>query len=285
MEPKEKMKSTINLEDLARERYGLDFDQQGRTNCPFDGKHNNGDADPSLHLDRERGLIRCFSQGCFGEKGVDIFGLVQTMDQVNFLTALHTLSEYSGIALNGHHGKTKTLKQQITAVFDYQDEDGNLLYQILRKEPGNNDRSKDFTIRQPNGKGGWAYNGQDVRIVPYRLPDFIKEKELVVIAEGEGCVDAFYDLGIPATTNPFGAQKWREDYNEHLEGRDVILWPDKDEAGSKHAADVGNSLHRSGKPASIRIVEPPEDLPVKGDIIDGLGTAFKHLTGKLPKQV
>ena len=154
MEPKDQIKSTVDIEAYARDRYGLSFDRKGWTHCPFSENHNNGDATASLHHNRERSLICCFSQGCFGEKGVDIYGFEMTMGSVDFRTALVSLSEYSGIPLKGQPRETTIMTQKTTATFDYQDEDGNLLYQILRKEPGKGGRDKDFVIRQPNGKSG-----------------------------------------------------------------------------------------------------------------------------------
>ncbi|MDA0710554.1 MAG: DUF3987 domain-containing protein [bacterium] len=75
-------------------------------------------------------------------------------------------------------------------------------------------------------------------------------------------------MGIPATCNPHGAGKWADSYSELLKERDVIIWPDKDEAGKRHAQQVARSLF--GKAKSIRVVEPPAELPEKGDIIDAL---------------
>ena len=55
--------------------------------------------------------------------------------------------------------------QQIIATYDYTDERGELLYQVVRKAP------KDFVQRRPDGKGGWILNLQGFKPVPYRLPE------------------------------------------------------------------------------------------------------------------
>jgi len=154
------------------------------------------------------------------------------------------------------------------ATYDYPDEQGNLLFQIVRKEPGKNGHGKEFLIRQPDGNGGWKWTKKGVRLVLYGLPTFLKSEEPVVFVEGEKCVDVLRDLGIAATTNPFGAGKWQDEYSRLLEGRDVILWPDKDRAGVDHMEKVGRSLQKYA--ASITIVEPPADLGEKGDVADGV---------------
>ena len=77
--------------------YGISFNRSGQGRCPFSERHHNGDANPSLRLDQKKGRIRCFSQGCFGEGGVDHFGLVMQMENVDFRTALYKLASQAGI--------------------------------------------------------------------------------------------------------------------------------------------------------------------------------------------
>src|SRR5262249_47815653 len=60
------------------------------------------------------------------------------------------------------------------AVYDYTDERGNLLFQVLRTV------DKQFPQRCPDGHGGWKWRLGGVRRVPYRLP-----KLLAAIAEGK----------------------------------------------------------------------------------------------------
>src|SRR5262245_19146141 len=48
---------------------------------------------------------------------------------------------------NGHAGQPFTIRK----TYDYQDEDGRLLYQVVRLEP------KDFRVRRPDGAGGWIW--------------------------------------------------------------------------------------------------------------------------------
>jgi hypothetical protein len=149
------------------------------------------------------------------------------------------------------------------ATYRYLDETGELLFEVLRYEP------KDFRQRRPDGKGGWLWNLDGVRRVPYRLPELlVAPKEVVIfIPEGEKDCDQLRALGLVATTNPGGAGKWKTlDINavkEALGGRDVVVLPDNDDAGRKHGDDVAQRLH--GVAAEIKILELP-GLSEKGDL-------------------
>ena len=115
------------------------------------------------------------------------------------------------------------------ATYDYTDEDGKLLYQVVRK-PG-----KHFVQRRPDEKGGWIYNLDGVRRVLYRLPDLLsRPDETVFIVEGEKDADRLHRAGLLATTNPGGAGKWKAEYSAILNDRHVVTLPDNDSPGHKH---------------------------------------------------
>jgi hypothetical protein len=44
--------------------------------------------------------------------------------------------------------------RQIVATYDYRDERGTLLYEVVRLEPGDNGAKKTFRQRRPDGRGG-----------------------------------------------------------------------------------------------------------------------------------
>jgi hypothetical protein len=147
------------------------------------------------------------------------------------------------------------VKQRVVATFDYTDEAGNLLYQIQRKEPGKELRSKkDFVIRRPDGNGGWIYDGKGIEFVLYLLHDLTKTKgqHRIVVVEGEGKADLLWRMGIRATCNPFGAGKWKKGYSAYLADEDVILWPDKDSAGLEHMKKVAVSLQSHARSVKAR---------------------------------
>ena len=193
-----------------------------------------------------------------------------------FLEALAELAKHLGVAsaTAGHpSGKPK-----IVATYDYRDEADKLLFQVIRYLP------KSFKQRRPIGSGEWDWHLVDaktkeplVRLVPYRLPELLAAPAVwaVAIVEGEKDVDRLAKVGIVATTCAIGAGKWRSEYAEHFRGRKVVILPDNDEVGRKHAQQVAASLH--GVAGSVRVVELP-GLPEKGDVSDWLdqgGTKIK----------
>ncbi|BCK77367.1 phage/plasmid primase P4 [Acetobacter aceti NRIC 0242] len=168
-----------------------------------------------------------------------------------------------GVSLNKSEARA-SISRRIVATYDYRDEKGALLYQVLRYEP------KDF--RQRRADGAWSLG--DVRRVLYRLPEIITKKdELVFVVEGEKDVDALFNIGLLATCNAGGAaksgqkSKWRNDYTHSLKGRDVVVLPDNDEAGEAHATSIAKAL--SEVSSSVKIVRLP-GLPAKGDVSDWL---------------
>jgi len=138
--------------------------------------------------------------------------------------------------------------QRIVATYDYTDEQGNLLFQVVRYKP------KSFRQRRPDGAGGWLWNLDGARRVLYRLPEVLKA-QAVFVTEGEKDADNLARLGLAATTNPGGAGKWRAEYSEHFRGRRAAMIPDADETGQRHALEVAESL--LGVAESVRVVEVP----------------------------
>lgn len=171
-----------------------------------------------------------------------------------------------GRSANGRHGKRRP-KGRIVATYDYQDEEGITLFQVVRFDP------KEFRQRRPDGKGGWSYSLKGVRRVLYRLPELTRadRNKPVFIVEGEKDADKLVAGGLIATTNAGGASKnpdrpkWSKEYSQSLRGRHVIILPDNDEPGRAHAQAVARSL--VGFAESIRILELP-GLPEKGDFSD-----------------
>lgn len=150
--------------------------------------------------------------------------------------------------------------RKIVAVYDYADENGEVLFQVIRYDP------KDFRQRKPDGS--WSVKG--VRQIPYRLADLVRvENGTVFVVEGEKDADALWKMGIPATCNAGGAGKWSDEHSACLAGFDVVILPDNDEAGRRHGDAVAVSLR--GKASSVSTLDLP-GLPPKGDVSDWLST-------------
>lgn len=192
-------------------------------------------------------LLKCFA-GCDTQTIVSALGL-EMKDLFETSNGFHQQSE----SRNGQ-------ARRIVETYDYTDENGNLLFQSVRYEP------KGFAQRRPDGAGGWLWNLQEIRLVLYRLPEVLASP-VAYLVEGERDAETLRRNDFPATCNPMGAGKWRESYNESLSGKTVVILPDNDDAGRKHAEVVANSLHGIAK--EIVVVHLP-NLPPKGDITDYL---------------
>ena len=223
--------------------------------CPL---HNGNDD--NFAVNPETGLWYCHSV-C--GRGGGILALEQALTGADFKTAKAEAFRIVGRTEtpNGAHGRCSA-PSRIAATYDYTDESETLLYQSVRFDP------KDFKQRKPNGKGEWAWNISGVRLVLYRLPQLLKRQtETVFFCEGEKDVHTLEALGLLATCNAMGAGKWRPEYSKTLRGRSVVILPDNDPPGRKHAATVAAALLSVAAP--VRIVQL-SGLPAKGDITDWL---------------
>jgi len=151
----------------------------------------------------------------------------------------------------------------MSAVYDYTDEHGEVIYQIRRFEP------KTFRQVRPDGNGGWLHNLDGVTPVPYRLHDMLARPDMpVFVVEGEKAADRLAKLGLVATTNNGGSKNWKPEINKWFAGRNVVILPDNDDAGQAHADTViANIFDIAGR---VKRVDLP-DLPPKGDVVDWLG--------------
>lgn len=149
---------------------------------------------------------------------------------------------YESPSTNGHTPRAEwTPHGDAVAVYDYPDESGTILFQVLRTA------DKQFPARRPDrtAKTGWRWSLGDTRRVPFRLPELIQGRNDghdVCIAEGEKDVMALVAAGQVATCNPGGAGKWRDEFNAWLIDARVKIFADKDTAGQKHARAVAASL-------------------------------------------
>lgn len=141
-----------------------------------------------------------------------------------------------------------SVKEKPEKTYTYHDAHGKPLHLTLRF-PG-----KVFKQGLPDGKGGYTLGLNGVDTVIYNLPFVLKAKE-VFILEGERDSDSINSLGLCGTCNPMGAGKWKESYNQYFPGKAVIIIPDADEPGRRHAEQVALSLH--GIASSIKVLELP----------------------------
>lgn len=231
-----------------------------RCRCPA-----HDDGTPSLDVTSRGGkvLFQCRSAGC-------------TFSQIVAALRLDPGACFDSDApppRPGDYSHRLSFDDRVSRVYPYHAADGAELFQCVRLA-----WPKDFRQRRRAG-GGWVWNLDGVRRVPYRLPGLLAADpaEPVFVCEGEKDADALHALGLVATTNPMGAGKWKgldpEATEAALKGRRVVVLADNDEVGRKHAAEVARCL--KGVAAKAVVVELP-GLPDKGDVSDWLaagGTA------------
>lgn len=224
------------MESVARELLG---EPNGRLSK---GRELRFGAHGSMAVDIEAG--RWFDHEA--DEGGGVLGLIQRQtgrdDGKRWLT---------------ERGYLQTTRSEPPTFYDYCDEHGEVLFQVVRHA-----NPKTFRQRAPDGRGGWTWSVKGVRQVPYCLPEILaRPDDPVMVVEGEKDADRLRSLGMLATCNAGGAGKWRESHAEPLRGRRVYVLPDNDEAGERHAEDVARSL------SGARIVRLP-GLPPKGDVSD-----------------
>jgi hypothetical protein len=269
----------VPIEDIVA-RHGIKLRRSGQEHvgpCPKCGGTDRFSINP------KKGVFNC--RGC--QRGGDVIELVEFLDGVDFPHAIETLT---GNGLNGGKPHLSPKPQsgpgvRIVATFDYEDETAVKTFQVVKYDP------KDFRQRRPDGNGGWIWNLQGVRLIPYRLPELIEAigfERTIFIVEGEKDVDNVIALGAPATCNPRGAGKWANcNIDEHFRGANVVIIADNDPqtrnkktgellthqdgrprfAGWDHAYEVAQHLEPVAE--SVRLIDLKQvwpQCPEKGDI-------------------
>lgn len=134
---------------------------------------------------------------------------------------------------------------------DYATERGRILYRVARWQRAGGKKSYSYHHR-PGTRDRWISGIGDACHVIYRLPEVraaVRRRETVHVAEGEKKVHLLGDLGFVATCNDGGAGKWKPEHTEGLRGaRRVVVWPDNDEPGRRHAEVVARALLDAGVP-------------------------------------
>jgi len=166
--------------------------------------------------------------------------------------------------------------------WNYFDQNNRLSAVVYRYD---NEDGKQFRIWDVKNK-----KSQAPKIRPlYNIPGIISSKK-VIIVEGEKSADALIESGFTATTAMCGANAPLEKTDwSYLKDKEVIIWPDNDEAGINYANKLADYL--SGKCSFISVLRPPNDKKDKWDAYDAVAENFdvrsflntaKDLSKKLP---
>jgi hypothetical protein len=230
--------------DEILERLGIDGDT-GKASCPA---HEDDVASLSVtRSDEDKILVRCHA-GC---------------EQQDVLRALQLTH---GISARDLGNGVPPVPREV-ARYVYRDGGGSPVFTKIRFHP------KDFVIDP---------SGADTKSHLYRLPEILAAPAVktVLWVEGEKAADRLTSEGLLATTLG-GATKSPDKAVKILKGRRVVILPDNDEAGRKHAETVSRCLRAAGV-HTIRTLLLP-GTPVKGDVVDWLDSG--HTIDELSTRV
>ena len=267
-----------SVDVLARELYNIHF-RNGIAHCPHTNQHTNGDRNPSLRLDKER--IFCASQGCFGDKGSDQFGLVQRMDHVDFSGAVKKLATHLGVESPLPEPKVKRAKTtamvvrselkrdgfEMVAEFYFKKDLRKVRFEHRSKVQAEKNRPHKTFRWEHRAPGDLWLSGDGGKPKAIYLNNCFRERcqvETVIGLEGEGNADFAGGLGLPA----FSFRELSEEGARELIGLDICLWPDADDAGKKHLQRAIDLLKPYAR--TVNVVAAPEGLSVGGDIVDAV---------------
>ncbi len=213
--------------------------------CPIPSHdHRHGDKSPSFSFNCEQGVWTCHSSGDSG--------------------SIKKLCELCG-AIPPWQGRGKIPQRQ--TIYTYENADGQPIYEVVRLDGVS---GKKIFQRAVNPDGTKRNSMKGIERVPFHLPEILKaqaDNQPIFVVEGEKCTEALRALGLTATTNSGGAKKWNDCGKYFQKGISVIIIPDNDEPGRRHACEVAQDLKQRG--CSVKILNLP-DLPIKGDIFDWL---------------
>jgi hypothetical protein len=157
-----------------------------------------------------------------------------------------------------------------TGQWDYISRDGEVLVSVRRYDI---DGKKEFRPWIP----GVAYpKAPEIRPL-YNIPNILSEQRVIWV-EGEKCAQALIDAGITATCTLGGAgalsRKNMDKFDfSPLRGKDLVIWPDNDDAG-KSLAEIVREAALDSDAESVTILQPPHDKPKKWDAADALEEGF-----------
>lgn len=240
------------------QEYGLQFRRAGgalKAICPF-----HDDQTPSLRVNVDKQLWIC--DPC--NKGGSVIDFVMLKEGISAMDAMEKLGNFNDKA------PKPELKEVDT--YDYVDENGVMLYQVVRYEGFDGKKKvKSFKQRHKNSDDQWVWTMDGVRRVLYNLFD-VQDAQDVWVVEGEKDAKALISLGFPATTNVGGAKKWLDSYSDSLKGKNVVVCPDSDPVGKEHGQMVIKSLAGKAKTIFLFDVTPFKDV---SDLIEKHGDAAK----------
>jgi hypothetical protein len=244
------------------------------------------DNNPSLSIkdgSDNRVLVHCFA-GCTQER---------VIDRLDALSLWHERKAISQSKAPTHEQKPNIAEDEIitpvpsqagtpdwakfsqgkpSSVYEYRDENGLLLMLVARFDKA--DGSKDFKpfifARNQRGEQRWINRSLPEPRPLWGLLDLAKRADAdVLLVEGEKTALAARDIfqGKVVMTWSAGAGSVAKADFTPLKERNVILWPDNDEAGRKAMRKLANMLKAIGA-KRVLMVQVPVELGKGWDVAD-----------------
>jgi hypothetical protein len=242
--------------------------------CPF---HDDG-KNPNLHL-YEDGRFYCFSCGATGDvfefhQKITSLSFTETLKELAKLYAPHLLSKNS----NGNvHRKAiiasdvpgddvmkavenkpevkrkKYAGYKLKGVYQYQCHETGLIVYRIRMDHPDPDKNRKWIMPFSKIDEKWEFKEPCFeKGKPLYIKQPNKDDKVIYVVEGETCVDALADIDLNAVTS--GASSSADKANwKQLKGYKVIIWPDKDEAGSKYSVAATSKILDLG--CEIQVIE------------------------------
>jgi len=126
---------------------------------------------------------------------------------------------------------------------------------MLRVSTVRNSRGEKFFTYERFKNGSWVSGEAECDFLPYHYSGWKDNTDPIFVVLGEKNVVALEMIGIQATTTPGGSSMWRSSFATYFEGREVIIMPNNNPAGSFYAKSVYEDLQNIA--SSLRIVEIP----------------------------
>jgi len=233
------------------------------------------DKHPSLQINPAK---NCFMCGPCNKSGNSwrFFAFLENIDPNDKPAMAARLKERGLTNGNGTNGNgngrspkpvTKPTKDEFRRVAEFYY--GDTMRHVRLEAPSSNGAKplKKFVWESLNGSG-WVAGLQGQQPPLYTNQVFRESDQLGLVLgfEGEAKCDLSGDFGFAA----FSFKGLTAAHCEVLADLDLVLWADKDQSGMKQAHDAAVILAESNQARSIRLITPPPDLPISGDIVDAV---------------
>ena len=152
-----------------------------------------------------------------------------------------------------------------TAKWDYFDRENKLLACVYRYDTEDGKEFRVWDVKNRKAKS------PDPRPL-YNIPGITSAKKIILV-EGEKSADSLIAYGLTATTAMFGANAPinKTDWSP-LIGKEVVIWPDNDEAGVEYGQKVAAHLLKVA--SFVSLITPPKHKPHKWDAFDAVAENF-----------